>query len=86
MDAHIRAFHRGIGAYVSCYCLTFGIKFHPCRTTTPTTLTTKGTSSAVFILTLMTMNRREKAKQRQVGRDIEVWCFERKVALLKHQD
>jgi hypothetical protein len=28
----------------------------------------------------------EKAKQRQEARDIEVWCFERKVALLKHQD
>ena len=28
----------------------------------------------------------EKAKPRLAGRDIEVWCFERKVALLKHQD
>jgi hypothetical protein len=28
----------------------------------------------------------EKAKQRLAGRDIEVWCFERKIARLKHED
>jgi hypothetical protein len=28
----------------------------------------------------------EKAKQRLADRDIEVWCFERKVALIKRED
>jgi hypothetical protein len=28
----------------------------------------------------------EKAKQRMASRDIEVWCLDRKVALLKHTD